>query len=175
MSFLFSFSSPATSSEELVSLRVERQIRSIEACGPVSSAEGVANAYNATQHNNVSSDAMKKKIVRSDDSNARGKYHTIDTDEWEEVESHVVDENRIGVGRDLKFIDATVFIQIREEGRTEECANYVLFHKKDWFEYRKERGEKKYQEPMISGNGIIWVGDTKEVYGFRVFIPVVKN
>jgi len=166
MSFLFSFPSPDTSIVNVVCSEVS----------PVSEFTNgnVANAYNPTQHNNVLSGSMKNKVARSDDSNARGKYNSIDLDEWEEIECHVMDDNRIGVGRDHKYKDATVFIQIKEEGRFDVCKNYLMFHKKDWFEYRKERGDNKYQEPMISSNGVIWVGNTTYVYNFRVFIPVVK-
>jgi hypothetical protein len=28
---------------------------------------------------------------------------------------------------------------------------------------------------MIADNGVIWIGNTKEVYGFRVFVPTVKK
>jgi len=157
--FSFSFLSPDTGTEESVSECIS--------C--------VANNYNKTQPNNVLSDRMKKRTVRYDDSNARGKYHTIDLEEWEEIESHVINENMIGVGREYKFVDATVYTQIREEGRTDICDKYIMFHKKDWIEYRKERGEKKYQEPMISKTGVIWVGNTKDVFRFRVFVPRMKH
>jgi len=161
VSFLFSFSSSAVSIDGLVSVPVD--------CGDV------ANAYNRTQQNNVSSDLMKNKTSKYNDSNAVGEYHTIDTDNWEEIECHIIDEKRIGVGRSQGNKDAIVFLQVIDNGRTDECNNYKMFHKMDWIEYRKERGENKHKRPKISENGVIWIGDTKDVYGFRVFIPVVKN
>jgi hypothetical protein len=117
VSFLFSFSSPGTSFEYLN----ER-------------VDAVANAYNTTQHNYDSSDAMIKRVVKSDDSNAVGKHHSMDTEKWVEIDCHVIDDNRIGVGRDYGLMDATVLIQIRKDGRIDKCKNYTLFHKKDWIE-----------------------------------------
>lgn len=150
--FLSSFSSPAMSN----------------------GCSSVAKTYKQTKHNIAISGLMKNRVVKSDDSNARGKYHTVDTNEWIEIESHVINENLIGVGRDYSFKDAIVYMQIVENGRTEICKNFKQFHKQDFVEYKKERGAKKYQDPMISGNGTLWVGNMEGVYDFIVFVPKEK-
>jgi len=147
--FLSSFPSPATNSEF--------------SC--------VANVYKQTKHNIAISGLMKNRIIKSDDTNARGKYHTVDTNEWIEVESHIINEKLIGVGREYKYKDAIVYMQIVENGRIELCNNFKQFHKQDFIEYKKERGERKYQDPMISGNGTLWIGNTEGVYDFIVFVP----
>lgn len=150
---------------------------------PDTSIQSVDNSYIQTQHSILASDLMKKRIVKVDDSNARGKYHTIDKNEWEEIESHIINSNLLGVGREHKFKDAVIFVQLGKEGRTDNCNNYLLFHKQDFIEYKKERGQKKYQDTAISGNGTVWVGNTEtkeldesgEIINrqliFRVFVP----
>lgn len=147
--FLSSFSSPATSIKY----------------------SGVAKTYKLTKHIKA---VTMKRIVKSDDSQARGKYHTVDTNEWIEVESHIINENIIGVGREHMFKDAIVYMQIAEDGRIEICNNFKQFHKQDFIEYKKERGTKKYQDPMISGNGTLWIGNMEGVYNFIVFVPKVN-
>ena len=148
--FSLSFSSPATSSQE---------------------SESVAKVYNQTQHSNLVSDSMRRRIVRYDDSNAVSEYHTLDITDWIEIESHIIDSHRIGVGRDYGGIEPIIFVQIEEDGRTNKCLNFQMFHKKDWIEYRKERGENKNRRTKISNNGVVWVGDTTQAYKFRVFVP----
>ena len=142
---------------------------------PDASIQSVDNSYIQTQHSILASDLMKKRIVKVDDSNARGKYHTIDLKEWEEIKLVMVQKNILYVGREHNYKDAVIFIQIREEGRTDLCKKFLLFHKQDFIEYKKERGELKYQDTKISGNGTVWVGDTEGVYNFRVFVPKVKK
>ncbi|MFZ2499551.1 hypothetical protein [Methanosarcina sp.] len=159
--FLSSFSSPVTSIERL----------------------NVTNLYNRTKHNIAVS---MKRIVRADDSNAKGKYHAIDTKMWEEIENHIMNENILGVGREHKLKDAVIYIQLGKEGRTIKLKNCLLFHKRDFIEYKTERGENKYQDTTIQKNGTIWVGNTeveekdeneqlvKRQLIFRVFVPKVN-
>ena len=111
---------------------------------PDTSSEVVDKVYIQTQHNNLTSDAMRKRPMKYDDSQAVGKYNTIDTEEWEEIACSIMDENRLYVGRGNGKVDATVYIQVEPEGRFDLCNNYVLFHKKDWTEYRKERGANHF-------------------------------
>lgn len=159
--FLFSFSSPATSIERL----------------------DVANPYKLTKH--IKAITMKR-IVKSDDSQARGKYHSLDLNDWVEVENHITNKNIIGVGREHKFKDAVIYIQLGIKGRTEICNNFLLFHKQDFIEFKTERGENKYQDTTVQKNGTIWVGNTEieekdenentitRQLTFRVFVPKVN-
>ncbi len=130
---------------------------------------GVKVIYKGTEHNLV----QMTRVVKSDDSDAKGEYHSINLDEWKEIECHIIDGKTINVGREYGRQEAIIFIQVRQEGRTEICNNFKLFHKQDWIEYRKERGRNKYKKTLIQKTGIIWVGATskeKGIYGFKVFI-----
>jgi hypothetical protein len=118
---------------------------------------------------------MKKRIIKTDDSQARGKYHTIDLNEWEEVKCHVINDKLLGVGREHRLKEAVIYIQIGEAGRTDICKDYKLFHKQDFIEYKKERGENKFQDTKISSNGTVWVGDTEGIFNFIVFVPIRRK
>ena len=136
---------------------------------------GVENVYKVHQHNTILSGLMRKRIVKCDDSEAVGEYHTIDTKEWFEIDYHAIDNNRINVGRDYGNQEAIIFIQVETNGKTMKCKNFLMFPKKYWIEYRKERGENKYKKTRISENGLVWVGEPYIKCKLRVFVRTLED
>lgn len=130
----------------------------------------VANVYNDTRQYKVSGEALTKKVSRYDDSKSKGKYHTIDLNDWEEVDYWISDENRIGVGRPQGGKELTIFMQVDDEGKTDRCEHYLLFCKRHFIELRKLRGEDKFTEIIVPENGQIWVGSENIKRKLRVFV-----
>lgn len=130
----------------------------------------VENINKAAQQYHILGDKLNKRIVKYDDSKADGEYFTLDLETWNEIESHVIDENRIGVGRNNGLKDSRIFIQIGKQGITKTCDKYLMFCRRDWIELRKARGDDKYQPMQISKNGTVWVGESYIPCKLRVFI-----
>lgn len=137
--------------------------------------ESVANVYKETRQYKVSGEALNKIISRYDDSKSKGKYHTLDLEEWEEVDYWKSDENRIGVGRPHSGKELTIFMQVDNAGKTKTCDNYLMFCKQHFIELRKLRGEDKYTEIVVPVNGQIWIGSDNINKTFRVFVGRVKD
>lgn len=133
-------------------------------------AGSVANVYKETRLYKVSGEALNNRISRYDDSKSKGKYHTLDLNEWEEVDYWISDENRIGVGRPQGGKELTIFMQVDEEGKTDRCEHYLLFFKQHYIELRKLRGEDKFKEMIVPENGQIWVGSENIKRKLRVFV-----
>lgn len=130
----------------------------------------VENVNKAAQQYNILGDKLNKRIVKYDDSKADGEYFTLDLETWNEIESHVIDENRIGVGRNNGLKESRIFIQIGNQGITKTCDKYLMFCRRDWIELRKARGDDRYQPMQISKNGTVWVGESYILCKLRVFI-----
>lgn len=114
---------------------------------------------------------MSKRVVKYDDSKAVGEFYALDLDTWLEIDNHIIDENRLGVGTDYSLKDVRVYIQIGIEGRTENCENkYLLFYRNDWIELRRSRGPEKYQPGTVDEYGVIWTGKNYQKCKFRTFV-----
>lgn len=130
----------------------------------------VENVYKGTQHNCLLGVDLVKRIVKYDDSNAEEEYYALNLKTWNEIDNHVIDNKRIGVGRDYGDKEAVVFIQVGEDGKTATCESYLLFSRDNWIELRKLRGKNKHMKMKISQNGTLWVGETYKGCNFRVFV-----
>lgn len=119
---------------------------------------------------------MPKRVVKYDDSKAVDEFYALGLDTWLEIDNHMIDENRIGVGTDYSLMDVRVYIQIGKEGRTENCDNkYILFYRNDWIELRRSRGPEKFQPVVVDEYGVIWTGKKYHNCKFRVFIKRESN
>jgi hypothetical protein len=129
--------------------------------------------YNNSKNN--PSSPCSGRPMRYDDSKAEGEYFTLDTWKWQKVETHWIDNNRIGVGRTFNGMEAKIFIFVGTEETIEKCKHYISYSRNDYLDLRKSRGEDRHKNIRISKEGTIWVGD--EFYGnkIEVFIKHSKN
>ena len=134
------------------------------------SQRGVENVYKVARHYKVSGDSLKKRISKCDDSEAIGEYHTVDLNNWEEVNWWVSDQKRIGVGRPYGGKETVIFMQTEGTGKTDKCKKYIMFYKKDFIELRQSRGENKYKRMKVYKDGTVWVGESNINRKFRVFV-----
>lgn len=134
------------------------------------SSSDIENVYKVARHYKVSGDSLKKRISKCDDSEAIGEYHTIDLNDWEEVEWRVSDKKRIGVGRPYGGKETVIFMQVGMEGKTDKCKKYRMFYKKDFVELRQSRGENKYKRMKVYRDGTVWVGESNIDRNFIVFV-----
>lgn len=124
----------------------------------------------------LTGDNLNPSIIKTDDRNARGLFHSINLKEWIEVPAHKIKNNRIVIGRPYKNKDAMLFLHIiteENEGENEDpitCENFLMLPCKFWVDYRSPRGEERYQAAKIQENGTIYVSgySYKE---FKVFVP----
>lgn len=136
----------------------------------------VAKVHKSSKQYQLSSDKVKTTI-KLDNTKARGTFWTIDLKQWKEIPAHMIDSNRVGVGRSHSGKEAIVYIQINEEepgAETDTCKKYLLLPQKCWVDYRSPRGEGKFQGVDIDSNGTIYVSGYK-VLNIRVFVPVEKK
>ncbi len=143
----------------------------VDRAGPTfNSSSDVENVYKVARHYKVSGGSLKKRISKCDDSEAVGEYHTVDLNEWEEVNCWVSDKKRIGVGRSYGGKDTVIFMQVGTEGKTDKCKKYKMFYKKDFVELRQSRGENKYKRMKVYRDGTVWVGESNIDKKFWVFV-----
>lgn len=135
----------------------------------------VENVYKDTQRICSLGEDLAKRIVQYDDSKANAEYFAIDLKTWFEIDSHVIDSKRIGVGRNYSGLETIVFIQVNKNGKTKKCKSYILFSRDDWIELRRSRGEFKHQKMQVSENGTIWIGKMYEDSKIRVFVKEWGN
>lgn len=133
-------------------------------------SSGVENVYKVARQYKTPGDSLKNRIYKCDDSEAIGEYHTVNINDWEEIDWWVSDQKRIGVGRPHGGKDALIFMQVGENGETEKCKNYRMFNKKDFMELRQSRGENKHKRMKIYKDGTVWVGESNITRKFRVFV-----
>lgn len=113
-----------------------------------------------------------ERIVRYDDSESDEEYYALNLKTWHEIDNHVMDNKRLGVGREYGDKEVIVFIQVVEDGKTTKCKSYFLFSRNNWIELRKSRGKNKHKKMKVSHNGTIWIGETYKNCKFRVFVKV---
>jgi hypothetical protein len=134
----------------------------------------IKDIYKGTKHNLAIREFMKR-VVKSDDTETTGIYHSIDLNLWQKIDFTRLSDNTINIGREYGNKDVWVFIQVEPEGRIDIKDNYKMYHKKDWIEYRKERGRKKFKNTQSQNTGVIWLGDMSETFGLEVYIEKPKG